>query len=190
MYHIRLKKFLMIILAFPLRPRYIRCSTVITMDIVEFDWFKTTPLSPKSAAVIEVIFVDWAGVILFWPFLVKFPIFTKLPCCHTMDSWVWPLLFCCLCFWYCYMHTSPMVCSLMHGGQVSTTGPMSYHTSNIRNSTNPWIHLLNEFIYNWKSPISLLAKSCAILVELRNLTHLVIFPSVHISSAHMYVCSM
>jgi hypothetical protein len=22
------------------------------------------------------------------------------------------------------------------------------------NSTNPWIHLFNEFIYNWKSPIS------------------------------------
>ncbi len=45
--------------------------------IVEFNWFETTPLSPKSAAVIEVISVDWTGVILVWLFLVKFPIFTQ-----------------------------------------------------------------------------------------------------------------
>ncbi len=68
---------LMRVLAFPLRPRYIRCSTVITPDIVEFDWFKTTHLLPKSAAVIKVIPVDWAEVILLWPFLVKFPILTQ-----------------------------------------------------------------------------------------------------------------
>ncbi len=120
----------------------------------------------------------------------KVPYFSlKLPCCHTTDSWVWPLLSRHLCFWYCYMQTSPMVCSLMYGGLVST-GPTSYCTSHIMNSTNPWIRLLNEFIYNWKSLISLLAKSCAILVALWYLTHLVIFPSVHISSARMYVCSM
>ncbi len=65
------------ILAFPLHPRYIRCSTVITPDIVEFNWFETTCLSPKSAAVIEVISVDWARVILVPLFLVKFPIFTQ-----------------------------------------------------------------------------------------------------------------
>ncbi len=47
------------ILAFPLHPRYIRCSTMITSDIVEFNWFETTCLLPKSAAVIEVISVDW-----------------------------------------------------------------------------------------------------------------------------------
>ncbi len=40
----RLRKVLMRISAFPLRPRYIRCSTMITQDIVEFDWFKTTCL--------------------------------------------------------------------------------------------------------------------------------------------------
>jgi hypothetical protein len=34
------------------------------------------------------------------------------------------------------------------------------------------------------------AKSCAVLVTLRYLTHLVIFPSVHISSARMYVYRM
>ncbi len=87
------------------------------------------------------------------------------------------------------MHMSPMVCSLMYGGLVST-GPTSYRISHIMNSTNPWIHSLNEFIYNWKSPISLLAQSCAVLVALRYLAHLVIFPSVHISSACVYVCSM
>ncbi len=36
--------------------------------------------------------------------------------------------------------------------------------------------------------ISLLAKSCAVLVALRYLTHLVIFPFVYISSTHMYIC--
>ncbi len=51
----RLKNFLMRILAFPLRPRYIHCSTLITPDIIEFNWFETTCLLPKSAAVIEVI---------------------------------------------------------------------------------------------------------------------------------------
>ncbi len=137
------RRFLRRILALPLRPRYIRCSTMITLDIVEFDWFKTTCLSPKSAVVIEVISVDWAGVILVWLFLVKFPIFST-----------------------------------------------SYCTSHIKNSTNPWILLLNEFMYNWKSPISLSAKSCSVLVALRHLAHLVSFLSVHISSTHIYVCSM
>ncbi len=66
----------------------------------------------------------------------------------------------------------------------------SYCTSHIMNSTNPWIHLLNEFIYYWKSPISLSAQSCAVLVAIWYLTHPVIFPSVHISSACMYICSM
>ncbi len=162
---------------------------MITLDIVEFDWFETTCLSPKSAVVIKVISIDWAGVILVWLFLVKFLFSLKLLCCHTTDSLVWPLLSRHLCFWYYYMHKSPMVCSLMYGGLVST-GPMSYRTSHIMNSTNPWICLLNEFIYNWKSPISLLAKSCANLVALRYLTHLVIFPSVHMRSTCMYVRSM
>ncbi len=61
------------------------------------------------------------------------------------------------------------------GGWLVSTGPTSYRTYHIMNSINPWIHLLNEFIYNWKSLISLLAKSCAILVALRYLTSLVIF---------------
>ncbi len=43
----RLGKFLMRILAFPLRPRYIRCSTLITTDIIQFNWFKTTCLLPN-----------------------------------------------------------------------------------------------------------------------------------------------
>jgi hypothetical protein len=87
------------------------------------------------------------------------------------------------------MHTSPVVCSLMYGGLVST-GPTSYCTSHIMNSTIPLIHVLNEFIYKSKFPISLSTKSRAILVALRYLTHLVIFPSVHISSACMYVCNV
>ncbi len=78
------------------------------------------------------------------------------------------------------MHTSPIVCSLMYGGLVST-GPASYRTFHIMNSINPWIHLLNEFIYNWKSPISLSAQSCAILVALWYLTQLVIFPFININ---------
>jgi hypothetical protein len=49
---------------------------VITPDIVEFNWFKTTCLLP-NAAVIEVISIDWARVILVWFFFVKFPIFTQ-----------------------------------------------------------------------------------------------------------------
>jgi hypothetical protein len=38
--------------------------------------------------------------------------------------------------------------------------------------------------------ISLLAKSCAVLVALWYLTHIVIFPSIQISSARNYVCSL
>ena len=34
-------------------------------------------MSPKSAAVIKVISVDWAGFVLVGLFLVKFPILTK-----------------------------------------------------------------------------------------------------------------
>ncbi len=174
-------KFLMRILAFPLYPRYIRCSTVITPDIIEFDWwFETTHLSPKSAAVIKVISDDWAGVILVWPFLVKLSIFTQTSMLSHPRH---------LCFWHCYMHTSPIVRSLMCGGLVSTQ-PMSYCTTHILNSTNPWIRLLNEFIYNWKSSISLSAKLCAVLVAPRYLTQLVIFLSTHISSSRMYVWSM
>ncbi len=41
------------------------------------NWFKTTCFLPKSAAVIEVISVDWAGVVLVWLIFVKFPIFTQ-----------------------------------------------------------------------------------------------------------------
>ncbi len=60
----------------------------------------------KSAAVIKVISVDWAGVILVWLSFLKSSLFSlKLPCCHTTDSWVWPLFSRHLCFWYCYMHT-------------------------------------------------------------------------------------
>jgi hypothetical protein len=52
---------------------------MITPDIIEFDWFKTTCLSPNSAVVIKVISIDWAGFILVGLFLVKFPILTQTP---------------------------------------------------------------------------------------------------------------
>ncbi len=101
-------------------PRYIRCSTRISPDIIEFDWFKTTCLLPKSAAVIKAISVDWARVILV-TLSCKVPYFNQtsvlshhgqLDVAFAFPSPLFPVL----------LHISPIVCSLMYGRLVRT-GP-------------------------------------------------------------------
>ncbi len=77
-----LRKFLMRILAFPLRLRYIGCSTRIT-SIVEFDWFNHAHLSPKSDAVIGVIGIELFQNFCCDSFLKSSLLLLQLPCCHT-----------------------------------------------------------------------------------------------------------
>ncbi len=179
------------ILAFSLRARYICCSTRISPDIDEFKWFKTTCLLPKSAAVIKVISVDLDGVILVTlscknsNFCVVTPQTAGCGLCFPTTSVSGTITYKIQALWYAvwcmggwlvlglqaivplipvfHLDTAIQTCNI-HSNMlrlVKQDSTMCIHI--VMDSTNPWIHLLNDFIYSWKSPISdswLMLNSC------------------------------